>query len=77
MPNSKRGGIFKDASKNEVKIMQMLKRGYDAKGIAYELGINISTVYTMIKRNGWANVILSPAERDLITQRRLAHADTH
>ena len=77
MPNSKRGGIYKDASKNEVKVMSMLRRGFDAKAIAYELDINISTVYTMIKRNGWANVILSPSERDLIAQRRLADADAN
>ena len=57
--------------------MSMLRRGFDAKAIAYELDINISTVYTMIKRNGWANVILSPSERDLIAQRRLADADVN
>jgi len=77
MPNSKRGGIFKDASKNEIKVMSMLRRGFDAKAIAYELNINVSTVYTMIKRNGWANVILSPSERDLIAQRRIADGNAH
>ena len=77
MPNSKRGGIFKDASKNEVKVMSMLRRGFDAKAIAYELNINVSTVYTMIKRNGWTNVILSPSERDLIAQRRIADGNAH
>jgi len=77
MPNSKKGAIFKDASKNEVKVMSMLRRGFDAKAIAYELNINISTVYTMIKRNGWTNVILSPSERDLIAQRRIADGNAH
>ena len=77
MPNSKRGAIFKDASKNEVKVMSMLRRGFDAKAISYELNINISTVYTMIKRNGWTNVILSPSERDLIAQRRIADGNAH
>jgi len=77
MPNSKKGAIFKDASKNEVKVMSMLRRGFDAKAIAYELNINVSTVYTMIKRNGWTNVILSPSERDLIAQRRIADGNAH
>jgi hypothetical protein len=57
--------------------MSMLRRGFDAKAIAYELNINISTVYTMIKRNGWTNVILSPSERDLIAQRRIADGNAH
>jgi len=77
MPNSKKGAIFKAASKNELKVMSMLRRGFDAKAIAYELNINVSTVYTMMKRNGWSSIILSPAERDLIAQRRLADADTN
>lgn len=57
--------------------MSMLRRGFDAKAIAYELNINISTVYTMIKRNGWSSIILSPAERDLIAQRRIADGNAH
>jgi len=57
--------------------MSMLRRGFDAKAIAYELNINISTVYTMIKRNGWTNVILSPSERDLIAKRRIADGNAH
>lgn len=57
--------------------MSMLRRGFDAKAIAYELNINVSTVYTMIKRNGWTNVILSPSERDLIAQRRIADGNAH
>ena len=77
MPNSKRGGIFKDASKNEIKVMSMLRRGFDAKAIAYDLNINVSTVYTMMKRNGWSSIILSPVERDIIAQRRLADADAN
>ena len=57
--------------------MSMLRRGYDAKAISYELNLSISTVYTMMKRNGWSSIFLSPLERDIIAARRLADANGH
>lgn len=77
MPNSKRGGILKVASKNELRVLEMLRRGFDAKAIAYELELNVATVYGVMKRNGFRSAILSPQELDMVARHRFTHAATH
>lgn len=55
----------------------MLRRGFDAKAIAYELELNVATVYGVMKRNGFRSTILSPQELDLVARHRFSHAATH
>lgn len=55
----------------------MLRRGFEPKSIAYELELNVATVYGVMKRNGFRSSILSPQELDLVARYRFTHANTH
>lgn len=77
MQSSKNAGIYKAVSKNETRVLNLLRKGFDVKGIAYETDLHVSTIYAVMKRNGFRSVILSPVECDLVFKQRNTDANSH